>query len=175
MSIEDLWDEALKFTEIVRLPIKRLLTFGSTQFEYIFLAPSLVNKGDTVIRRGKMDVDKPALILPQGGPNFTGFNSSEDSGIQDDALRSFFYLRGISFPSFTYTNESYELDIMEGSLAKAEKQCIDHVRAEEKISTGIVIGKDTSWQFSLLLMGCSMIDAHIDSDLREILKRIRKK
>jgi len=175
MSLEDLWEESLKQTEIVRLPIKRLLTFGSTQFEYIFLAPSLVNKGDTVVRKGKMDVDKPALILPKEGPAFEGFDSADASGIHDDQMRSFFYMRGISFPNFTYKNESYELDLFEGSLAKAEKAYTEQVRAHEKISTGIVIGKDTSWQFSLLLMGCSMIDAHIDTDLRAILNRIRKK
>ena len=37
MSIEELWSAAVGNTEIVRLPIKRLITFGTTNFDYIFL------------------------------------------------------------------------------------------------------------------------------------------
>ena len=175
MSIEGLWEESLKNTEIVRLPIKRLLTFGDTRFSYIFLASSLVNKGDTVVRKGKLEIDKPRLILPKGGPAFEGFDSENAQGIHDEQLRSFFYVRGLSLPSLMYKNESYETDVFEGSLAKAEKAYLDYIRSEESISTGLVVGKDTSWQFSVLLMGCHLIDTHIDNDLREILNRIRKK
>jgi len=175
MSIENFWDESLKNTEIVRLPIKRLLTFENTRFDYIFLAPSLVNKGDTVVRKGQLEIDRPALILPQPGPSFEGFDSDDPAGIHGEQLSSFFYVRGIKMPSLSYKNESYTIDLFEGSLAKAEKVFVEQVRLQESISTGIVIGKDTSWQFSLLLMGCHMIDAHVDNDLQKILKRIRKK
>lgn len=175
MSVEEFWEESLNHTEIVRLPLKRLLTFGNTRFDYIFLAPSLVNKGDTVVRKGQMDVDRPSLILPHSMPTFEGFDSEGQAGIQGEELRSFFFVRGIKFPNLAYKNESYEIDLFEGPLAKAEKNFVDQVRSKENISTGICIGKDTSWQFSVLLMGCHMIDMHIDTDLQEILKRIRKK
>lgn len=175
MSLEELWNESLKKTEIVRLPVKRLLTFGATQFDYIFLAPSLVNQGDTVVRKGNFVIDRPAIVLPRNSASFEGFDDKEHPGLTDEGLASFFYVRGISFPSLKYKNESYELDLFEGSLAQAEKNFLSHVRMREDIATAIMIGADTSWQFSAILTACQMIDAHIDDDLKAILNKIKKK
>ncbi len=175
MSLEQLWNEALKETEIVRLPVKRLHTFGSSLFEYIFLSPSVVNQGDTVVRKGKIDIDRPALVLANNSASFEGFDSDNSSEIRDDKLTSFFYMRGIRFPSFSYKNEPYEIDVYEGSVARAEKMYSDKIRTNEKIATGIVVGKDSSWQFSVILLGCHMIDTHVDSDLKKILDHIKKK
>lgn len=175
MSLEDLWNEALKKTEIIRLPIKRLLTFGTTQFDYILLSPSELNQGDTVVRRGKMQVNRPTIVLPKNAPHFEGFDSQEKKGIKDDQLEHFFYMRGISFPPLEYKNDAYELDLFEGSLAKAEKQYVDEVRRKEDTGTGICIGTDTSWQFSIILLACHMIETHIDADLRALLAQIKKK
>ncbi len=173
-AMDELWNEAINNTEIVRLPIKRLLTFGLTNFDYVFLGESLVNKGDTVVRKGKLSIDKPALILPGNMPTFKGFNTEDGIGL-DSKLSSFFYVRGISFPSLRYTNEICEIDIFEGSLTEAERHYLDEVRNNELISTGIVIGSDMSWQFSVLLMSCHIIDNYVDRDLREIINKIKKK
>jgi len=175
VALEELWNEALKKTEIVLLPIKRLITFGNTQLDYIFLAPSLVNEGDTVVRTGKLDIGRPAIIVPKDAPTFTGFSSEEGSTISDQALQSFFLVRGMSFPSLQYTNEICAVDICEGSVSRASKLYYDRVRRNELISTGIVIGADSSWQFSVLLMGCSLIDTHVENDFKTILERIRKR
>lgn len=175
MSLEDLWNKALRTTEIVRLPIKRLVTFGVSECNYVFLAPSEVNKGDTTVRKGRIDIDRPSLVLPQAGPLFEGFSGSSGSEINDEMLQKFFYLRGIHFPQLKYTNEPYKLDLFEGSLMQAEKKFNEEVRYKEQVNTGIVIGEDASWQFSVILMACHLIDTHIDSDLKAILDRIRKK
>ena len=175
MSLEEHWNEALKRTEIVRLPVKRLLTFGVSQCDYIFLAPSVVNQGDTVVRKGKIDIDRPNIIMPDHRPDFEGFNSEDTAGIKDEQLRQFFYVRGISFPSLKYRNEPYELDLYEGSVNAAEKVYLDKVRTQENVSTGIVIGVDAAWQFSVILLACHMIDTHIDNDLKAILNHIKKR
>jgi len=163
MSIEELWNAALGNTEIVRLPIKQLITFGTTNFNYVFLAPSVVNQGDTVVRKGNMDIMPPAIHLPKHKPTFEGFDSGNEGDITSEQLVSFFYTRGISFPSLNYHNEPYEIDLYEGSVAKAEKTHLDEVRTQENVSTGVVIGAEASWQFSVILMACHMIDNYVES------------
>jgi len=64
MGIHESWEKALKMTEIVRPRVQPLATFEATQIPYIFLAESLVNHGDTVIRKGEITIDKPSIILP---------------------------------------------------------------------------------------------------------------
>ena len=49
MSIEELWNQAMRETEIVQMPIKRLMTFDSTQFSYVLLSESKVNIGDSIV------------------------------------------------------------------------------------------------------------------------------
>jgi len=175
MSIEELWNEALKKTEISRLPMKRLLTFGVSKFDYIFLAPSLVNEGDTVVRTGRMDIDQPMLVLPKHMPQFDGFSSDDGRGIKDAQLASFFYMRGLSLPALQYNNEQTTVDVFEGALAKAEKMYIEQIRNQENISTGIVIGANSSWQFSIILLACYMVDSHVDADVKALLEKIKRK
>ena len=174
MSMEELWYEAIKTTEIVRLPMKKLLTFGMTSFDYVILSQSLVNEGDTVVRKGRMDIDKPQLLLPRNMPQFEGFQT-EASPVSDEDLMSFFYVRGISFPSLKYRNEPYDLSLYEGSLVQAEKTYVDEVRTREDVGTGVVIGNDDSWQFSVILLGCHMIENALDADLKAIIERVKKR
>jgi hypothetical protein len=64
MNIQDGWEKALKNTRIIRPRSKDLLTFEATEVPYILLSESSVNLGDTVVRKGRMMVEKPAIILP---------------------------------------------------------------------------------------------------------------
>ena len=78
MNIQDGWEKALKYTKIIRPRPKDLLTFEATEVPYIFLSESLVNLGDTVVRKGQIMVEKPAIILPSNMPQFEGFDFEKE-------------------------------------------------------------------------------------------------
>ena len=56
MNIEDLWQKAIHETRVIRPRLKSLSINSATELPYIFLAESLVNRGDTVVRKGKISV-----------------------------------------------------------------------------------------------------------------------
>ena len=78
MDLEQKWEKALAQTEIVRFKISYLSTFETTTIPYIFLAESTVNLGDTIVRRGRILLHKPEIILPEDMPQFEGFEFETD-------------------------------------------------------------------------------------------------
>jgi len=174
MDIHESWEKALKQTEIVRPRVQPLSTFDATQIPYIFLAESVVNRGDTVVRKGEITVEKPSIILPPYMPQLEGFEFEKKFAGAEDYLTTFLLVRGIKFPSMKYENKVNSLDLYEGKLQSA----IDHfskiLQSQENLSTGLVIGPEDCWQFSVLIFVCTQALRSAEGDLRRIFERYRE-
>jgi hypothetical protein len=173
MGLEEKWNEALAQTEFVRLKISYLSTFDTTPIPYIFLAKSTVNLGDTVVRQGKILVQKPAIILPEDMPQFEGFEFEKEYQVNADMVRMFLFVRGISFPSLKYEHEISKLDIYEGSLEKAKAYFKQELERTEDAQTGLIIGSEDTWQFSLLIYVGLLIGKSLPSDLRRLWEKFK--
>jgi len=175
MDIQQLWDKALKRTELVRLRLQDLATFEMTVVPYIFLAESSLNQGDTVVRKGQVLIEKPSIILPTFSPQFEGFEFDKATGATDDALTTFLLLRGVQFPSLKYRHEISSLDMFEQSLQKAVEYFNHQLTVAEDIKTGLLIGPEDAWQFSLLLLVGALVVRSAGGDLRRLLEEWRKR
>lgn len=174
MDIHDSWDKALKGTEIVRPRVQPLQTFEATHIPYVFLAESAVNHGDTVVRRGEVAVDKPSIILPPHLPQFEGFEFEKKFSGVEDYLTTFLLVRGIRFPSMKYENKIASLDVREERLSKAVEFFSRELQRQENVTTGLVIGPEDCWQFSVLIFICSQIVRSADGDIRRLFDRFRE-
>lgn len=175
MDIEERWEKALEKTEVIRPRVQELLTFSHTDLLYIFLSESSINVGDTVVRKGSVVVEKPSLILPLGLPHFEGFDFEKEPEINEDMVTNFLLVRGVKFPSLNYNNRTYSLDIFEGRLSKAIEQYRDRLQREEDVLTGLIIGPEDCWQFSLLIFVCSQVVKSADGDIKRLLEQLKKK
>lgn len=175
MNLEEKWNKALAETEIIRFRISYLSTFEPTAIPYIFLAESAINLGDTVVRRGKVLVHRPAIILPEDMPQFEGFEFEKDYQVNADMVRMFLLVRGISFPSLKYEHEISKLDIYEGPLEKAKAYFKQEQERTEDVETGLIIGPEDCWQFSLLIYVGLLISKSLPSDLRRLWERFKDK
>lgn len=174
MNIQDGWEKALKHTNIIRSRPKDLLTFEATDVPYIFLSESLVNLGDTVVRKGQVRVEKPAIILPNNLPQFEGFNFEDEFHSGQDMILNFLLVRGVTFPSLKYNNKTSSLDIYEGHLEKAIGYYSDTLQRREDVTNGLIAGPEDSWQFSILIFIASQIMRSADGDIKRLLERFRK-
>ncbi|MEW6620062.1 MAG: hypothetical protein AB1422_12140 [bacterium] len=170
MTLEEVWQKAVKETEIVRYRISQLLTFKPTDLPYIFLAESSVNIGDTVVRKGKVLVNEASIILPRNFPQFEGFNFTESYQVNEDIIRSFLLVRGVTFPSFKYSNETYSLNIYEDSLEKAIRHFKEELERIEDVQSGLIVGPEDCWQFSVLFFVLNMVSRNAPNDLKRLLK-----
>lgn len=173
MDLDALWDKALKETEIVRSRLTELATHEMTMLPYVFLAESSVNAGDTVVRRGHVVVERPALILPS--PQFNGFEFEADLQLSPDAVINFLLIRGVRFPSLRYRHELSALDLREGSLQQAIEHFSDQLKRAEDVHTGLVIGPEEVWQLSVLILVGALVSRSAEGDLRRLLDEWRKR
>ncbi len=174
MDIQEIWEKALRNTEIIRPRIKDLDAFSVTHLPYIFLSNATLNSGNTLVRKGEVVVEKPSIILPENLPQFKGFDFEENLQLNQGLLTNFLLVRGVRFPSFKYNN-IYSLDNYEGNLTKAVEFFLDKLQKEEDVHTGLLNGPDDCWQFSILIFICSQIVRSADSDIQKLLDDYRKK
>ncbi len=169
MDIQGYWEKALKSTRIVRARVQPLALFGETRLPYVFLAESSINEGDTVVRQGDVVVERPAIILPSGMPQFQGFESDEKETFDYESLNSFLLVRGVRFPSLKYQNKTQSLDLHEGRLKEAIGFYLNRMEKEENVSTGLVVGPEDCWQFAVLVFIASQVLRQATSDLRRLM------
>lgn len=175
MDIQERWEKALRKTEIIRPRVQELLTFSPTDLPYVFLSESTINVGDTVVRNGSVLVEKPSLILPLGLPHFEGFDFEKEPGIDETMLANFLLVRGIKFPSLKYNNKTHLLDIFEDRLKKAIEHYHDKLQREENVSTGLIVGPEECWQFSVLIFVCTQVTRSADGDVKRLLDEFKRK
>ncbi len=175
MTIQDAWEKALKKTDIVRPRVQPLHSYESTRIPYVFLAASSVNSGDTVVRKGEVIVEKPSIILPFNLPQFEGFEFEGESDFKQDFLNTFFLVRGVSFPSFKYNNQTSGIDVHEGKVSSAIKSYMEKFQREEDVHSGLLTGPEDVWQFSVLLFVGGQIARSAEGDIRRLMDDYKKK
>lgn len=175
MNIQDNWEKALKKTKIIRARTQELQTFSDTQLPYIFLAEAFVNKGDTIVRKGEILVEKPAIVLPHNLPQFYGFDFEKEFSAAHDMVMNFLLVRGINFPSLKYNNKTSSLDIYEGHIDKAVGHYSDMLERKEDVHSGLIVGTEDCWQFSVLIFICTQVAKSANSDIRKLLEDFRNR
>ncbi|VAX35795.1 hypothetical protein MNBD_UNCLBAC01-320 [hydrothermal vent metagenome] len=169
MDLSEIWNKALSHTEIIRARVQALLTIGDTHVPYVLLSESSINIGDTVVRKGKVLVEKPTLVLPPNNPQFSGFDFNQQENLDPSSMLNFLMIRGIALPSMRYDNKTSSLDIYEGKLSKAITHYEDKFQQQENVSTGLIAGPEDCWQFSLLIFVCSQIARNAETDIKKLM------
>ena len=170
MDVREAWEKAVNRTEVMRWRTSSLDTFGHTSLSYAFLGESAVNAGDTVHRKGKVLVHKPMLLLPENIPQFEGFDVAEDLGIDVNELAKFLLVRGVSFPSLKFRNETDSLDLMEKPLDKAVEAVMNTLDHEKNYDTGVLTGPEDCWQLSVIIYAGGMMSRSARRDIRRLLE-----
>ena len=168
MNINDSWDKALKETRIIRTRISSLETFKATEVPYVLLSSSFINEGDTVVRKGIVTLDRPALLLPNHIPQLEGFDF-EENNMDEDSMINFLLVRGISMPSLKYDNKTSSLDVFEGKIEKAISHYGNLLERQENMKTGLLVGPEDIWPVSLLIFICAQIVKNSPSDIKRLL------
>ncbi len=169
MNLREKWDKAVNQTNVVRWRKTNLATFDKTIIRYAFLGESMVNTGDTVRRQGRIIIHRPLLLLPENIPQFEGFDSLKDLGIDEDDLARFLLIRGVSFPSLKYQNETDSLDLVEKPLKDATNNLLAKFDKENNSDTGVLVGPEDCWQFSVIIYAGGLMNRSASRDIRRLL------
>lgn len=173
--MEEKWNRVLKETKIIRHRLPFLSSSDLTELNYIFLGASLVNPGDTVVREGKILVDKPMILLPKHFPQFQDFDLDEELGVNEDFFRSFLLIRGIRFPSLKYKHEVSTVDVFESDVDEAASHFGNLLERKEDIETGLVVGPTDAWQFSILLYINMLMQSSVERNINDLFDDFRRR
>lgn len=174
MDLQEKWDKAVKETRISKVRLRTLLAFENTELPYISLAKSAVNIGDTVVRKGKVMAHKPTIILPGNFPQFEGFDFDEDYEVDENEVARFLLMRGVSFPTLKYNNETHTVDVFEGSLDKAVGYFSRQLERKEDVHCGLILGPEDCWQFSVLIYVGALAIKSASSDVEKLFEYFKK-
>jgi len=176
MDIEEQWQRAVEQTRIIRSRVHPLSGSEITRLPYVFLAESSVNRGDTVVRRGKVHVTPPTIILPRFSPQLEDFPMDEEHPVDPNTLINFLLVRGVSFPSLKYRHErAVSLDIHEGPLEQAISHYGNRLERMEDVHSGLVVGPEDCWQWSILLFIGSLVNRSAEDDIQRWLQALRQR
>ena len=81
----------------------------------------------------------------------------------------------MTVPSLKYNNKTQSLDIREGKLGTAVGHYSQLLQQQEDVHTGLIVGPEDYWQFSLLIFVCSQVAKNADVDIRKLLDEYKKK
>jgi hypothetical protein len=168
VSFEEDFARAQHETRIHRGRRSRLLTVGSTELPYVLLNRSVVNEGDTVVRRGVLRVEEPTILLLQRPHQFEGFR--DDQGDHEEAMLALG--RMAHLPPARYSNRDVEMAVMDGDL---DRILLDFDRALDVASderTGLLSGPVEVWHFSLMVYVGQMVRQSAGDDVSELMRRL---
>ncbi len=174
MDLEEKWQRTLEETKVLKFYHPNLSIHEATDLPYIFLGASVVNPGDTVVRKGHVTVDKPFIVLPQNMPQFAGFDFEQDLGTTDSDMQLFLMVRGIHFPSLKYKNESSSIEVLEKDPERLLEEYQNEIDRMEDILTGLILGPAECWQLSLLVYVGTVAGHSAARDIERYLKNLRK-
>jgi hypothetical protein len=174
MDIEDeRIREAVKHTEILRLPKRSLATFGTTNVYYYLVtepayAELVETASETVVREGRVIAERPRIVTPYYLSHLEGFSS--------EARKYFEALINTHGPNapglfYTYKNEPKELNIVSDTLqAVVDKINTDIDKRGDPLAS-IIKGQDELWDVSLMKFIYEMTRSSITDNLTQMGRR----
>jgi len=165
--------EAVKHTEILRLPKQTLATFGTTNI-YYYLVTEPAYSGlveevtETVVREGRVIAERPRIVTPYYLSQLEGF--SQDARKYLDMLIKAY---GANAPGlfYTYKNEPLKLNIVADNLLSVVSKINAEIDKRGDPLGSIIKGEDELWDVSLMKFIYEMTRSSLQNNLLQMESR----
>ena len=173
MSDDERIDQAVRKTEIIRLPKQGLATFGTTNVAYYLLTEPVYREisGDTeetVVREGRVIAERPRIVTPHYLSRLEGFSG--------DASRYFSKLletKNAHTPGlfYAYKNELRETSIVSESIPSVVQKINEEIDRRADSLASIIKGVDELWDVSLLKFIFEMTRSSLGHNVMQMRSR----
>lgn len=165
--------EAVKRTEILRSPKRKLATFGTTNiYYYLVTKPAysgLVGEVDeTVVREGRVVAERPRIVTPYYLSRLEGFGLDARRYL-DSLIKAY----GSDAPGlfYTYKNEPLKLNIVSDNLPSVVSKINAEIDESGDPLGSIIKGEDELWDVSLLKFIYEMTRSSLQDNLSQLGSR----
>ena len=171
MNPNEMFKAAIETTNVVKRRQYSLFTFGTTRLPYYFIAESEIDPHDTVVREGKVNVDKPHIYMPGYNPQFEGFEFDENTPMDEEDIKYVFLSRRILLPSLHYVHSEKSLSIENISVDEKISTICNTLSRKSDTITGVIRGKDKFFPFPLLIYVGEMIMRSTGSNVMDLFEK----
>ena len=171
MNPNEMFKAALETTDVVKRRQYSLFTFGTTKLPYYFIAQSEIDPHDTVVREGKVNVEKPQIYIPGYNPQFEGFEFDEDIPMDEEDIKYVFLSRRIVLPSLHYIHSEKSLKVESVSVEEKINNVCNLLSRKSDTITGVIRGKDKFFPFPLLIYVGEMIMRSTGSNIMDLFEK----
>lgn len=163
---------AMKHTQILYVPDRRIDTFGETRFNYRLISEPMDEVGTTRIRSGWVEAAKPKILRP------ADLRGIETEGFTPQAAQFFEWMeqQGVNMQAlFRYGFRFSRTEVMSELVHEDARTVADRVK-EEALASGdsyraVLLGTDDAWEVSLLRFMMEMIQQSHEINLFDFKRR----
>lgn len=166
-------EDAVRQTEIFRLPKQSLATFGPTNIGYYMVTRPAYDEitgksSETVIREGRVIAERPRIVTP--------YYMSQLNGFSGDAKRYFNTMiqnYGADTPGlfYTYRNEPGKLTIVTEEIKAVLDRLNDEIDRRGDPLTTIIKGQDALWDVSLMRFIYEITNISMQNNVSQLMSR----
>jgi hypothetical protein len=140
--------QVIEQTVILRMPQRRLSTFGETRFAYFLLSEIDGFKDRCRLRRGEVIAERPKILTREDlQERFEGFNP-EAREFGEWLVENYgSSLRGLQYQ---FRNEPHSVTIEHSNLPSLAETIEKRLSVEEIKGSAMLRGPDRAWQISLM-------------------------
>ena len=174
--MKDAYEEKFKHywrqTEIIREYQRILFTFGDMELPYVFVAESKQLADRTMVRRGKVFLQKPRIVLPESGKRmeFEGFEHPNILGREAAYLFRAAKLPFSHISNRPIADEKLEYGNVSAILEKINSQ-MDH---HNDTDTGLIKGPLEGADVSLIRYSFGLAIKSAPENINEFLEHLQK-
>ncbi|UCG54111.1 MAG: hypothetical protein JSV32_05775 [Dehalococcoidia bacterium] len=166
-------EDAVRHTEILRLPKRSLATFGTTNITYYMVTKPVYveiteESNETIVREGRVIAERPRIVTP--------YYMSQLEGFSTNARRYFNTLiqnYGENAPGlfYTYRNEPGKLSIVTEEMKTVLERLNIEIEKRGDPLTTIIKGQDELWDVSLMRFIYEITSMSMQDNLTQFLAR----
>lgn len=171
MNPAEMLQASFETTQIVRERKYSLFTFGITKLPYFFIARSQIDSHDSLVREGKVIVEKPQIIIPGNNPLFEGFEFQDGMSFNESEIPQVLLTRRIKLPSLRYINKESSISVDSIGVDEKINQICNKLESKPDTVTGVIHGEDKFYPFPLLIYVGAMILRSSGDNLKEMLEK----
>ena len=165
--------QAVRQTEILRLPKQTISTFGMTNVSYYLVTEPAYSElvkdvNETVIREGRVIAEKPRIVTPYYLSRLEGFSTE---------ARKYFEMlievHSANAPGlyYTYKNEPKGLSIVSDNLISVVDKLNAEIDKNGNPLTSIIKGEDALWDVSLMKFIYELTRSSLSDNLLQMRTR----
>lgn len=166
------FEYAIKHTQVLYTPYRRIESFGETRFDFLLVSESMDAVGECRIRSGWVEAGRPQILKPMH------LREIETEGFSAEAARLFDWMReqGISLNAlirygFQFSRSEVREEYLHEDIREVTERLVQEARRSGDAMTAVIEGVDDAWEVSLLFFMLEMIQKSHEINIFDFKRR----